>query len=131
MYLVKRLVKGQDLKKEIEDLIKENNISSAYVVSAVGCISNLHIRLAKGQTFLENEADYEIVSLNGTICNDGAHLHIAVSDKQGVTVGGHLCYNCIVNTTCELIISTVDGYSFSRKYDEETGYKELVVTKEN
>lgn len=131
MYLVKRLVKGQDLKKEIEDLIKDNNISAAYVVSAVGCISNLHIRLAKGQTFLENEADYEIVSLNGTICNDGAHLHIAVSDEQGVTVGGHLCYNCIVNTTCELIISTVDGYSFSRKYDEETGYKELVVIKEN
>ncbi len=131
MFLAVRLKKGQDLKKEIEKIIRENNVKAAVVISAVGCLDNLSIRLAGGKDFLEKKQDYEIVSLMGTVCMDGAHLHIAVSDTDGKTYGGHLCYNCIVNTTCELVMACIeDEYDFSRIYDETTGYKELFIKKE-
>ncbi|MDO4378114.1 MAG: DNA-binding protein [Erysipelotrichia bacterium] len=131
MFLAVRLKKGQDLKKEIEKIIRENKVKAAVVISAVGCLDNLCIRLAGGKTFLEKKQDYEIVSLMGTICKDGSHLHIAVSDANGKTYGGHLCYNCIVNTTCELVLACIDAeYDFSRVYDDTTGYKELVIKKE-
>lgn len=132
MYIVKRLQKGQDLKREIENIVKENNIKAGIILSSVGCLNHLHIRLAGGKEYLESSADYEIVSLNGTLSLDGLHLHIAVSDINGKCIGGHLCYNCIVNTTCELVVESIDEYLFSREFDDNTGYRELVVKeKEN
>ena len=55
--------------------------------------------------------------------------NISFSDKKGSTFGGHLCYNTLVNTTCELAIVSIDNYSFIREYDEKTGYDELVIYK--
>lgn len=130
MFIVKRLHKGQDLKKEIENIVKENDLKAAVVLSAVGCVSHLEIRLAGGKDYLKTDGDYEIVSLNGTLSKDGVHLHITVSDRNGKTIGGHLCYNCLINTTCELVIESVDGYLFSREFDENTGYRELKFMEE-
>ncbi len=130
MYIVKRLRKGQDLKKEIEKIVKENDIKAGVVLSAVGCVSQLEVRLAGGKDYLKTIGDFEIVSLNGTLSLDVVHLHIAVSDRNGNTLGGHLCYNCLVNTTCELVIECVDGYLFSREFDENTGYRELKIMEE-
>ncbi|MGN1398449.1 MAG: PPC domain-containing DNA-binding protein [Erysipelotrichaceae bacterium] len=130
MFYAKRLKKGDDLKRELEQLFKANQLKAAVVISAVGCLNHVEIRLAKGKDYLIKDADYEIVSLNGTLSVDGSHLHIALSDSNGNTVGGHLCYNCIVNTTCELVIQSVDSYCFSREFDETTGYKEIVFKKE-
>ena len=130
MFIVKRLHKGQDLKKEIENIVKENDLKAAVALSAVGCVSHLEIRLAGGKDYLKTDGDYEIVSLNGTLSKDGVHLHIAVSDRNGNTLGGHLCYNCLINTTCELVIESVDGYLFSREFDENTGYRELKFMEE-
>ncbi len=129
MILVKRLQYGDDLKKEIENLCYENNITSAVVVSSVGCVYKATIRLADGKTIKEYNDNYEILSVNGTISRDGSHLHISFSDINGDTFGGHLCYNTFVNTTCELVLVGVDEYSFTREHDEKTGYDELVIKK--
>jgi predicted DNA-binding protein with PD1-like motif len=129
MILVKRLQYGNDLKREIENLCYENNITSAVVISSVGCVYKATIRLADGKTIREYNDNYEILSVNGTISKDGSHLHISFSDINGDTFGGHLCYNTLVNTTCELVLAGIDEYSFKREFDEKTGYDELVINK--
>jgi uncharacterized protein len=36
------------------------------------------------------DGPFEIVSLVGTIAINGPHIHIALSDGNGTTLGGHL-----------------------------------------
>ena len=121
-----RLGPGEDLKRFIEDYAIKERISGV-VVSGVGSLKHLKIRLADGKTVLERKAEFEIVSLTGTLSPDGVHLHISVADTEGDVIGGHLKDGCIINTTCELCIDVYNDIVFSRVYDEKTGYKELQV----
>lgn len=76
------------------------------------------------------EKPTEIVSLVGTISKNGrVHLHISLSDSQGQVVGGHLPAEggAIVGTTAEVVLGTSNNITFTREFDEETGFKELVV----
>ena len=69
----------------------------------------------------------EIVALTGTLSQDGDHLHLAVADHQGRTLGGHLAEGCTVRTTAELALAADDQLVFAREQDPATGYDELVV----
>lgn len=127
MYHALRLTYGQDLKKEIIAYCEKNNITAGTVLSGVGCVKDINIRLARAVNTLTKEGYYEIVSLMGTISKDGVHLHISLSDEEGVTIGGHLLDGNIINTTCEIVILELPNYEFTREFDESTGYKELVI----
>lgn len=125
-----RLTKGSDLKQEIIKYSENNHIKAGVVLSCVGCVNKVNIRLAGAKEYFEIEDDFEIVSMTGTISSDGVHIHISVSDAKGKTFGGHLKEGCIVNTTAEIVLLELDNYTFTREYDKNTGYKELVI-KEN
>ena len=128
MYNCFRLTKGMDLKKEIEEYTINNKVSGV-ILCSVGCLSKLVIRLADGKSILEKEGMFEIVSVTGTLSEDGVHIHISVSDENGITIGGHLKDGCIVNTTAEVVLKTFEDIKFKREYDETTGYNELVIKK--
>lgn len=72
---------------------------------------------------------FEITSLVGTICKDGAHLHVTLGDSDGNTVAGHVFGDLIVQTTAEVILGEVCGLQFRREFDNATGYSELVISK--
>lgn len=78
---------------------------------------------------MQKNDQFEIVSLMGTLSEDDVHLHLSVSDEEGKTIGGHLKNGCIVNTTAEICILALDDYKFTREFDENTSYDELVVNK--
>ncbi len=124
-----RLENNADLKKSIEEICVKNAFDSVVVLSSVGCLKKVHIRLAKAINELEVEDDYEIISLNGTIAKGQAHLHISLADEIGNCFGGHLKEGCIINTTCELVLGILDEYQSERIYDDNTGYKEIVFKK--
>lgn len=126
MYHCFRLTKGSDLKKEIENYSVNNKISGV-ILCAVGCLSKLTIRLADGKSILEKEGMFEIVSVTGTLSEDGVHIHISVADELGNTIGGHLKDGCIVNTTSEIVLEIIENITFKREYDKNTGYSELVT----
>ena len=128
MYYSFRLTKGMDLKKEIETYAINNKVSGI-ILCSVGCLSKLTIRLADGKSILEKEGRFEIVSVTGTLSEDGVHIHISVSDENGNTIGGHLKDGCIVNTTAEVVLNVFENIKFKREYDEKTGYNELVINK--
>jgi len=126
MYKCFRLTRGMDLKKEIESYVIDNDISGV-ILCAVGSLSKINIRLASATTNLEKEGMYEIVGITGTLSKDGVHIHIAVADEQGNTIGGHLKDGCIINTTAEIVLEVFEEIEFRRKYDAITGYSELSI----
>lgn len=126
MYKCFRFTKGMDLKAEIEKYAIDNKVSGV-ILSSVGCLNQLVIRLADGKSILKKEGQFEIVSVTGTLSPDGVHIHISVSDEEGNTIGGHLKDGCIVNTTAEVCLQLFDDIKFAREFDQETGYDELVI----
>lgn len=122
-----RLKRSDDLRKSIENACKD--INTCIILSGVGCIYHAHIRLANATKYFDAEQDYEIVSLNGTVSNGKAHIHIAISDEKGNVFGGHLEQGCLINTTCEVVIGILEEYESVRNFDENTGYDEIEFKK--
>lgn len=124
-----RLREDQDLRKGIAKYCDENNIQAACIVSVVGCLKEVVIRVADGISVFHDINSFEIVSMTGTIAKNGVHFHVALSGIDKKTIGGHVKEGCIVNTTAEIVLLEIDEYMLERVYDEKTGYDELVVTK--
>ncbi len=121
-----RLRRGEDLLLSIRELAEKENIRTAVVLSAVGCISKGRVRDASGVNIQEIPDHCEIVSLNGTVSARRCHLHIALSRQDLSTIGGQLVPGCIINTTCELVLAEVPGVTIGTEDDPETGYDELI-----
>ena len=122
--IVSRIIPGKDLKKSIEYLMNENNLKSGIIVSIVGNIDNAFLRMSNDDKKVFKGL-FDIVSAEGTVSYDGIHVHIAISDAEGVVYGGHLLEGCKVYTTAE--ISIIESQKILKRiFDPKTGYKELV-----
>jgi uncharacterized protein len=91
------------------------------------CGWSIRLRLAGGTEHATWHGLFEIVALTGTLSQDGGHLHLAVADHQGRTLGGHLAEGCTVRTTAEVVLAADDRLVFAREHDPATGYDELVI----
>ena len=124
-----RLRPGQNLREEIEKFVKEKNIKAGVILTCVGNLKKAIIRMAdaKETKTYEDDGSFEIISLVGTVETGNSHLHIAISDKEGNIFGGHLKEGSVVGVTAEIVIGELEGVTFRRELDEDTGYDELVV----
>jgi predicted DNA-binding protein with PD1-like motif len=122
-----RILPGEDLKEQIELRVKQNGWKAAALVSAVGSLNKASIRFADQQNAAEVAGKLEIVSLSGTLSTAGCHLHIAVADSTGRTIGGHLMSGCEVYTTAEIVVAVLKDVEFIREKDETYGFRELKV----
>ena len=122
-----RLSPGDDLKLVLTGYCLQRQIAAATIVSCVGSLSKLHLRLASATKFLQRSTLFEIVSLVGTLSPDGVHLHLSAADDSGVVWGGHLMDGNIIHTTAEIVIMELLDYQFQRVFDAATGYKELLI----
>lgn len=78
-YHALRLTKGDDLKKSLLEYVKDHQLAACIVSCCVGSLSEFHVRVAGGQSQLRACEPLEILSLTGTLCTTGCHLHISVS----------------------------------------------------
>ena len=122
-----RLRPGQDLRRELLAVAERERIQAGWVLTGVGSLSRATLRLAGAARHASLQGDLEIVALVGTLALAGSHLHLAVADDHGTTVGGHLADGCVVRTTAEVVVGADDRLRFDREPDPETGYDELVV----
>jgi len=121
-----RLHPGQDLKIELDSLAKQHDMEAAYVITCVGSLTRAVLRYANLDLVTLN-GPFEIVSLTGTLSRHGSHYHIAISDSDGRTYGGHLKEGCKIHTTAEIILGILPGLRFTRVADDETGCNELEI----
>lgn len=112
-------------------MAKESHIQAGVLLSIVGALKNANLRMADATPDNQDVKDFagpfEIVSGTGTISQDGCHIHISVSDKEGKVIGGHLKDGCVVDLTAEIVIDVFEDVSYKRIYNKNTGFKELKV----
>lgn len=126
-HYVIRLKPGMDLKKSIQSFAEENHIKAGWMVTCVGSLTTYSLRLANQSELKTETGHFEIVSLTGTISENGSHLHLAVSDSTGKTIGGHLADGNIIYTTAEIVIQSSNRWVFKREHDGSTPWQELKI----
>ena len=123
-----RLKPGEDLKKEIMNFVLANQIEAGWIVTALGSLTDYHIRFANQNSGQKGSGHFEILSLSGTFSVHGSHIHICIADKDGKTTGGHLLDDNIIYTTAEIILQQSDKHIFLREPDSTTSFNELVIS---
>ena len=125
-----RLKPGQDLFDSVETFVADHNIEAGCILSSVGSLIYATLRLANRSFYNEYEGHFEIVSMTGTVSTNGSHIHVSISDGDGVTIGGHLVSGCKSYTTAEIVIAEFDDVIYKRELlENDSGYEELVVYK--
>ncbi|OUL20193.1 PPC domain-containing DNA-binding protein [Nostoc sp. 106C] len=122
-----RLKPNEDLRESLKKFAIQQHIQAGFILSAIGSLKKAKIRFANQENSTVFSDKFEILALNGTVAITGVHLHIAIADKQGKTIGGHLDNGCIIYTTAEIVIGATEEFSFKRTFDEQTGYQELEI----
>lgn len=122
-----RLSPGDDLKHSLQAFTEAQAIAAGCILTTVGSLQQASLRFAgqNGATTLSGR--FEIVSLVGTLSLSGLHLHLAIADEQGQTLGGHMMPGCLIFTTAEIVVGALAGVEFQRQLDEQTGYRELAI----
>ncbi|MEL6383274.1 MAG: PPC domain-containing DNA-binding protein [Cyanobacteria bacterium J06626_18] len=124
---VLRLSPGEDLKNSLQAFTQDHAIAAGCIITAVGSLQQASLRFANQATAPVLTGRFEIVSLVGTLSLEGLHLHGAIADPHGQTLGGHVMPGCLIYTTAEIIVGSLSGAVFRRTYDAQTGYRELSV----
>lgn len=124
-----RLRPGQDLKQELEAVVRQQRIEAGAILTCVGSLTDVTLRLANQEGPSVWRGHFEIVSLVGTLSTNGSHIHLSVSDSTGRTLGGHLLDGCKIYTTAEMVIGVMPDITYVREPDPTFGYRELVVRK--
>ena len=123
-----RLRPGDDLRQQLTAFVQEHHIRAGAMLTCVGSLTVTTLRLANQEAASVYRGHFEIVSLVGTLSVNGSHLHLAVSDSTGRTIGGHLLDGCRVYTTAEIVLGELPEVEYRRETDPAFGYKELVVS---
>ena len=85
-----RLASGQDLRQAIEAAVRNQGCRAAFVLSGIGSLSTAGLRFAGADQPRRLTGDMEILSLSGSVANNGSHLHMALSTATGEVMGGHV-----------------------------------------
>lgn len=126
-----RLHSDQDLRLEIMAFANANNILAGSIVTCVGSLKTFSLRMAgatpNNQNIKNFNQTHEIVSLVGTLSGKDCHLHIALSNKNGDVIGGHLKQGSLIDTTAEIVIMEDTNKIYSRNIDQNTKFSELAI----
>jgi uncharacterized protein len=122
-----RLHPGDDLKQALESWLELPAGGSGWVVSGIGSLTVAQLRLAGRTEPSVFDRDLEILTLQGSLCRGGSHIHITVADAYGAVLGGHLCEGSVVRTTAEVLAARLPQWQLQRAVDPTTGYRELEI----
>jgi predicted DNA-binding protein with PD1-like motif len=124
-----RLKPGEDLLLAIQRFVDEQGIEAGWVAACAGSLTDWTLRFADRPDGASSTGRFEIVALSGTVSKHGSHLHLAVSDRDGRTTGGHLLPGCRVYTTAEIVLGEARDLVFTRAVDGTTPWRELQIAR--
>ncbi len=127
-FLPVRLAQGQDLRRALEDTVAAQGCTAAYVVSGIGSLIDAMLRRAGAPQAELLPGNSELLTLGGSVSHDSSHVHATLADASGAVLGGHLSYGCTVRTSAEVLLALVRDWEFSRAFDANTSFDELMVT---
>lgn len=122
-----RLNPGDDLRRALVEIVTERGAGPAFVLSGIGSLVDARLRFAGEAGERCIDGPLEIISLSGSVTPAGAHLHMAVSDRDGRVTGGHVGFGNTVRTTVEAVLVFLPAWTMTREPDAATGFDELVI----
>lgn len=123
-----RLSPGADLQQSLQAFAESYAVTAGCILTTVGSLQQASLRFAGQDSATVLTDRFEIVSLVGTLSRSGLHLHLAIADSQGQTLGGHVMPGCLIYTTAEIVVGILPELTFQRQLDDQTGYRELAIT---
>lgn len=76
-------------------------VRAGFIITCVAGLEQATLRMAGAvpdkQDIRTYKEDYEVTSLVGTVSVYGVHLHMSISDKEGIGFGGHLKEGTIIH----------------------------------
>jgi len=111
------------VRRFLREIIKQNNIRNAVLVSAIGTLDNCVTHAVTTTDYpavdvfarLENKP-LELSSIQGVIADGVPHFHTVVSDLDRA-YSGHLEDGCRVLYLFEAVILEVEGLELTRRLD--------------
>jgi len=118
-----RLDPDDYLLESIVDLVSEENVKDAVVVSGIGTLDQYRVHLVMTTGFPpENRFEHwrdkplELASISGVIANGEPHLHVVVSNSEKA-YAGHLEKGCRVLYLAEIVIIELKSMNLNRVPD--------------
>jgi predicted DNA-binding protein with PD1-like motif len=128
-----RLKPGDEIRSSLMNFARGKNLSAASIVTCAGAVEKANLRMAGATPNREDEREFvgpfEVVSLAGTFSVDDCHFHIALSDKNGQVIGGHL-RSATVGVIAEIVILNDETVRYAYPMDEQIGFTGLEVRNE-
>ena len=124
-----RVKPGDDLRKSVQLYANDHHIKAGWMLICAGSLTEYNLRFANQSTPAFGSGHFEVVSLTGTILENGSHMHISISDSTSNTIVGHLLEGCKVYTAAEIVIQSSDELEFTREKDGRTPWDELQIKK--
>jgi predicted DNA-binding protein with PD1-like motif len=109
-YIALRLDPGEDVLLTLRDSVREHDIRNAAILSGVGSLDRYHFHVVKttnmppGNTFVQGEGPFDILTLTGLVVDGEVHAHITFSNTE-LAMGGHLEEGCRVLTFAVVVIA--------------------------
>lgn len=141
-----RFQPGEGLFERLTEIIKENNIERAAILSGIGSLCNVSFRDLKTgislpmnvdkTNLMEEYGPFELLTLEGNIVplvgefgdlrdeDPVIHLHCTLGTAYGNLFGGHL-FKATVFTTTELFLAKVKNSRVKKKQGSVTGLTEM------
>jgi len=120
-----RLSEDEDLLETITHVAEKSRITAGFFI-LIGTLKRANLGFyhqGKYET-IKIEDPVEIVSCMGNISlkenKPFAHAHVAVSNRKGEVVGGHVMLGCTIDATGELVLVEAVDARLLRKFDEKT-----------
>jgi len=120
--IVLNLKRGDLLLESVRDLLAQQGVKNAVLLSIVGSLQKLvyHRPLSFADSpedeFITVEKPMEIGMVSGMVINGHPHFHIVASDPEETHVG-HLEEGTTVLYLAEILLCEIEGLNLQRKVD--------------
>lgn len=132
--LIVRLKPQDEIREKIEEVMNQNGIKKAVILSAIGSVyeatffgvkKNSGLPFGKDKiTVVKETGPFEVLTLEGNILPAGekliSHIHITLGTHDGSILGGHLD-RAIVYTTLELFLAEIRESKVEKEPDKIAG----------
>ena len=109
-FVALRLDPGEDVLLSLRAAVKEREIQNAAILSGVGSLDRYHFHVVRttnmppGNTFVQGEGPFDILTVTGLVVDGEVHAHIAFSNTE-LAMGGHLEEGCRVLTFAVVVMA--------------------------
>jgi uncharacterized protein len=113
-----RLDPGEDVLLSLRAAVEGQAIRNAAILSGVGSLDRYHVHVVKtthmppGNTFVQGEGPFDILSVTGLVVDGAVHAHITFSNTE-LAMGGHLEEDCRVLTFAVVVMAEALDANFT------------------